>query len=300
MKFTQIKFLVLGFLFLLLAVGVATAAWLTREKPNKGHLIYDTILHDDGSKEHRLINSGLDEVRGNDDDQHWVLRLPKYVQLRSREDSIRLKTLKEPHIHFTYNKNVSINFRYPNPETYVDFETNLDDIVTVHLDSDISRYGNLSKPISKQDFAWKLEVRSNRRCRLDKEVFPGVILLRDPTQTEVKKMFAEFGKNVPSWKIPSWDEGCDDPFKGHSYYLVNNENGQTIAWGNCRGADILADPRATCSFSVWIQPGRVIIFRLPNKFLPELRDIFGYVETLLQSSTVLQESRNINFNESMK
>ena len=66
-------------------VGIAAYFTLSGDKEP---IRYDPIVYEDGTKEYRLINSGKDRIRGNEDDQHWVTRFPKDMYVKSLEENI--------------------------------------------------------------------------------------------------------------------------------------------------------------------------------------------------------------------
>jgi hypothetical protein len=259
--------------------------------------LYPPIKHADGTTEYRLINAGEDRIKGTSDDQHWVLRMPAGLWVKSMDEG-RTEEQKRENPDYPYNLNFAMIIGLPDFDIVEDpFEGSLKDVLDVSVDAPIFRFGSggFDGP-PDGSFSRRHDLLANYNCRKDKEMGPGVFWLRQPSESEVREMAEIHGS---------------DPLRGLSQYFtppecylssarqafaVYDQSDLPIGYGDCRlqpgSRDVLSDDDY-CAFWFWLPVERKIQFQLRGKYVPQLQSIYEHVAGLLLEATDYNKSLNI-------
>jgi len=252
-------------------------------------LKYDPVVYEDGSVEYRLIYVGRDLERGTRDDQHWVLRFPKELDVVPFEQRTEFERRNLKPFAGVYN--YDLHFYVNLPEfTLVKSRDSYDDInlLEVALNASEIKYGEYGVDSNKKQtssFSSRHDLSTKRRCRKDTEIIPGLFSLRDPSASEIQAMYDEYGEDARHYVT-----GCGSFNPKVTDYSFNDPSGRSWGTGYCRNQNV-----RECTFRVWLPYSRTAIYRFNHKYLTQIHDIHQGVINLLKTATDFEKSRNISF-----
>ena len=247
-------------------------------------LKYDPVVYDDGSVEYRLINNGRDLKRGTGDDQHWVLRFPKELDVFTYEGQGEIINENLKPFEGIYNHN--LYFYMMLPEFSMEQRRNSYEelnLLRVSLSAIEDKYVSEVGKTQTSGFFIRQDVYTNRECRKETEIIPGLFKLRDPSASEKKVMYEVYGEEARYYD----ERGCgasDPTVTDYSFYTPS---GRPIGTGNCyhRGKEL-------CFFYVWLPYSRTAHYSFHRKYLMQIHDIHQSVINLLETVTDTEKSRN--------
>ena len=261
----------------------------------------DTVVHPDGSKEHTLINAGRDNIRGNEDDMHWVLRIPEEIYSISYEDFKRKTNNGKLSPKFTFNRDLSIEFDTdvdnlgavnisgPEEDTLGDFYMRITSTLKPY--SGVITRGTMEQK-AVENYQLSLDRHINWFCRKQTEVHPGVFLLRDPMEQEYLEMQEALSAEGDE-KI--YRRGCSRVKGERSQYGLYLTPDFPIGKGSCGSRSGTDSQPQSCMFSIWVEPGVVIVMRFKDDELENFIPIYWEMTKFFADHTVFEKSKNVNF-----
>lgn len=269
-------------------VGIAAYFGLSGDKEP---IRYDPVVYEDGSTEYRLINAGKDRIRGNEDDQHWVMRFPKGLYVNALEETPGLKGRKlNP--AFQYNRDITIIVTLPD-FGFVEqpFGGPRNDQLDVHWTGEEVKYGTGVYQKAGSSFSSHHDAYTNFDCRKDKEIFSGLYKLRDPTDAEIQAMRDKYGP-----REYFYDDVCGVTDPMFTHYSVYDTSGRPIGRGDCyplKKLDESYGEKGQCTFRFWQPQSREISYSFRKQYLPQIHDIHAGVVDLISAATDEQKSINM-------
>jgi hypothetical protein len=262
-------------------VGIAAYFTLSGDKEP---IRYDPIVYEDGSTEYRLINAGKDLEKGTDDDQHWVLRFPKELNVYTYEGGLEVKQDNPKPFRGIRNRDMYFYILLPDFDLQKRRESYDDDnLLRVALNADEKRYGTGTYQERGSSFSSNHYVASNRKCRKDKEVASGLFTLRNPTETEKQAMRDEYGDEARFY-----EKGCGSTDPTITDYSVYDIMGDPLGRGWC-----YSGAAGSCVFTLWLPQNRTALFRFHKKYLMQIQSIHEAVADLITASTDINKSLNM-------
>jgi len=253
-------------------------------------LKYDPVVYEDGSVEYRLIYKGRDRERGTRDDQHWVLRFPKELDVIIPEPQAEFERVSPK--PYAGNYNYKLRFYVNLPEfTLVKSRESYDDInlLSVVLYASEKKYGTGVYKKHTSSFSSTVDRSVNLSCRKDTEIIPGLFSLRAPNVSEKQAMYDKYGKDAQNFV-----KGCGmymaKSLAKLTDYSFNDPSGRSWGTGYCRNQNV-----RECTFLVWLPYNRTAIYSFNHKYLTQIHDIHQGVIDLLKTATDIEKSRNISF-----
>lgn len=259
---------------------------------------YDPVAYEDGSVEYRLVAKGEDRVRGTGDDEHWVMRVPPGVYVRTTE-KVRDPEDKGIDPPFMYNYSIAFQFTWPEFGYLADHRTvERNKSLDVSLTARKVDYGTGSYDTSfgarNFDFSAGFDQNTNYRCRLDQEIAPGVFTLREPTNAEMEEMHRDLGENEQRARplVPGYDGGCYTATFDELQYAIYDDDGGPIGAGRC---SYLLDERGDgqCSTRFWLPQNRVVSVSFHEDNLLKATDIYARVTAFFDEITDQEKSINM-------
>ena len=270
-------------------VGIAAYFGLSGDKEP---IRYDPVVYEDGSTEYRLINAGKDRIRGNEDDQHWVLRFPKGLYVKSLEEDIVRLNKKPPGPQFLYNRDIRFVVTLPDFTYLTDsYSRSRSDLLKVHWTGEEVKYGMGTYQEHDSSFSSRHDAYTNFDCRKDEEVIPGLFKLRDPTDAEIQAMRDKYGP-----REYFYDDVCGVTDPMFTHYSVYDTSGRPIGRGDCyplKKLDESYGEKGQCTFRFWQPQSREISYSFRKQYLPQIHDIHAGVVDLISAATDEQKSINM-------
>jgi hypothetical protein len=261
----------------------------------------DTVVHPDGSKEYTLINAGRDTIRGNEDDMHWVLRIPEEIYSHSLEDFTRSFNKVEPGPSFQFNRDLTLQLDVVANELgevalWGQQDLKLEGIYLA-ISSPLKPYNELSgaKYINDhwtESYQQYLDNKINKSCRRVAEIHPGVFTLRTPTEQEYLEMDANFDVR---YDFRNYRRGCDEGGQGYDQFGFYISPDIPVGRGYCFSIDEESNTSDFCKFSIWMGPDLVALARFKADKLEHFIPIYRALAKFFIENTDYSKSKNINF-----
>jgi len=255
-------------------VGIAFIALRGMIGPSQSY----PVVHKDGTVEYLLVSKGKDLIRGNEDDKHLALRFPKELRVfrPEVEKSIDIYGIKHSTTSFPPNYVIRFYFTFPDfamQNKLVSYSNNDMLLVTmfalerIYQPKEQTRKYNVS-------FTRLTDPQFNRRCTKDKEIIPGLFLMKSRTEEDGKRVAEKYGY-ASNACISIANEKYD-----HLYYSVYDTLGQIQGGGFC---DQSFEP--ICRFKFWMPQKRVVKYTFYARHLSKIHEIHATVADLLAKAT---------------
>jgi len=253
------------------------------------------IVLPDGRVEYRLVNAGMDKVRGNKDDEVWVLSFSRDINIIWYDAGRgEMRARENPNYKYNWDMGMSVS--------WADILGRGDGAATVYVTAERMDYGTGKFVPYDGTYSSEIWFRRMLECRPDFEISPGIFRVRQLRSSEVGEVEEALKREYVNVARPSFGGlKCGSGFsQNNDLYVVFDAKGGVIGEGQCAREpyDLTAGSspdKGWCRFNFWLPPGRVVSYGFSRVYLRDARALHEYVSGLFTAATDVYGSRNIAF-----